>query len=125
MMPGMLPDLGTPLHASLRELVMSRFSGYRSVMDSLVTTGEVIDALGGTAAVARMLGRSMTVVSNWKAGGCFPSNTYVVFQLELSKLNAAAPDRLWRMIEPDLNPTSNHTAPKTMSISGRSVRCAR
>lgn len=68
-------------------------------MESLTTTGEVIDALGGTAAVARLFGRSMTVVSNWKAGGCFPANTYVVFQRELAKLGLIAPDRLWRMVE--------------------------
>lgn len=65
-----------------------------------MTTGEVIDALGGTAAVARLLGRSMTVVSNWKAGGCFPSNTYVVFQTALARIGLRAPDSLWRMVEP-------------------------
>lgn len=65
-----------------------------------MTTGDVIDALGGTAAVARLLGRSMTVVSNWKAGGCFPSNTYVVFQGALAQAGRSAPDSLWRMVEP-------------------------
>lgn len=99
-MARMLPDLGMALHASLPELVTYRFSGYARAMESRMTTGEVIEALGGTAAVARLLGRSMTVVSNWKAGGCFPSNTYVVFQTALARAGMTAPDSLWRMVEP-------------------------
>ncbi|WP_375453753.1 hypothetical protein [uncultured Methylobacterium sp.] len=67
-------------------------------MDLLQTTGEVIDALGGTAAVARRMGRRMTVVSNWRTGGNFPANTYLTFTAALADIGKEAPARLWGMV---------------------------
>lgn len=115
----MLPDLTSALHVSFTDLVASRFSGYDMRMESLVTTGDVIEVLGGTAAVARLLGRSMTVVSNWKAGGCFPSNTYVVFQRALARVGRTAPDSLWRMVEPA--PAAKFGIPEASINSGRAA----
>lgn len=66
-------------------------------MRTLHTSGEVIDALGGTAKVARLLGRRMTVVSNWRASGGFPANTYLAFQDALGRIHAEAPAQLWSM----------------------------
>lgn len=61
------------------------------------TVDEVIDALGGTRAVARLLLGKEAAVSNWRAAGHFPSNTYLAIQRELAKIGATAPDFLWRM----------------------------
>lgn len=66
-------------------------------MRTLHTSGEVIDALGGTAKVARLLGRRMTVVSNWRTSGGFPANTYLAFREALGRIQAEAPAELWSM----------------------------
>ena len=63
----------------------------------LESTSAVIDALGGTSAVARLTERQPTAVSNWR-GTTFPSNTYVVMQAALGRRGKAAPDRLWGMV---------------------------
>ena len=72
----------------------------------LQTSGEVIDALGGTAELAASLGRSMTVISNWRTAGSFPANTYLVLNGMLSKAGASAPAHLWKMVA-----TSGRPAP--------------
>lgn len=64
----------------------------------LTSTSEVIDALGGTAAVARMLNAKMQSVSNWRATQTFPPQTYVAIKAELRKIDRDAPDSLWRML---------------------------
>ncbi len=66
-------------------------------MRTLHTSGEVIDALGGTAKVARLFGRRMTVVSNWRTSGGFPANTYLAFRDALNGIHAEAPAELWNM----------------------------
>jgi hypothetical protein len=64
------------------------------------TATEIIDALGGTSAVADLTGSSATAVSNWRAVNRLPSNTYLVIKDALARLGRAAPDHLWSMREP-------------------------
>ena len=68
-------------------------------MNTLNTTDDVIDALGGTSAVARLLGVSPPVVHNWRGRvrGRFPAETYVVLTAALKDIGTSAPDRLWGM----------------------------
>lgn len=67
-------------------------------MRELQTSGEVIDALGGTAGLAAALGRRMTVVSNWRTAGSFPANTYLILTEMLARLDLTAPSHLWKMV---------------------------
>lgn len=70
-------------------------------MDSpcLETSAAVIDALGGTAAVARLANKAMQTVSNWRSRG-FPSDTFLLLQAALKAQGRTAPAALWRMEEP-------------------------
>jgi len=63
----------------------------------LRTTSDVIDALGGVAALARMTGVSNPGVYNWRAGRQFPADTYLLIKAELKALGHDAPDHLWPM----------------------------
>lgn len=65
----------------------------------LSTVDEVIDALGGTAAVARLTGGRMQAVSNWRDRGGFPPRTHLLFSQELKAIGCEAPPALWRMKE--------------------------
>lgn len=73
---------------------------------ALKSTSEVIDALGGTTAVARRAGVDARVVSNWRLYPAFPAKTYLFFQAALAAHNRtfgtsyAAPNSLWAMIPP-------------------------
>lgn len=62
---------------------------------SLNTASEVIDAVGGTAAAARLTGASMGSVTNWRAAGRMPATYFLVFQLALAEQGFAAPSMLW------------------------------
>lgn len=68
-------------------------------MRTLTTSGQVIDALGGTAELAKALGRKMTVISNWRTGGSFPANTYLALTAMLAKIECRAPAHLWNMVD--------------------------
>lgn len=63
----------------------------------LNSTNEVIDALGGTKKVSDLTGVIPQAVSNWRATGSFPPDTYVLLKAALKKNGKAAPDTLWRM----------------------------
>jgi hypothetical protein len=63
----------------------------------LETVGEVVDALGGTGAVADMVNNTDAAVSNWRSAGRFPANTYILIRGELKKIGRRAPDSLWSM----------------------------
>lgn len=69
---------------------------------ALTTTDEVIDALGGTIAVARLVGRRAQAVSNWRGRvrGKFPPETYVLLTEALKRQGQAAPMTLWGMDQP-------------------------
>lgn len=68
-------------------------------MKLLESAREVVDALGGIAAVAVRYQRKPTTVSAWQAKfGTFPPSTYVVMTDDLLLLGYTAPNRLWRQI---------------------------
>lgn len=48
----------------------------------------VIDALGGTAAAADLLGMSRNAISTWKARGKIPSDNFMLVVDELDKRRA-------------------------------------
>lgn len=70
------------------------------VTEELNTVSAVIDALGGTKAVAVLTKRKWdSAVSNWRAENTFPTTTYFVLKAALEEKGKTAPDKLWR-IEP-------------------------
>lgn len=50
----------------------------------LISADEVIDALGGTVATARLVGLRKTAVSNWRDRGVIPSQYFVILSGELA-----------------------------------------
>jgi hypothetical protein len=67
---------------------------------NITTVDDVIDALGGTAAIAEMTSALPTAVYNWRAAGKFPTDTYLLIQDELRARGRVAPDHLWPMRRP-------------------------
>lgn len=67
---------------------------------SIKTVNGVIDALGGTGAVAEMMSKKSQHVSNWRAVGRIASSTFLEFQDELDARNLKAPPMLWGIKEP-------------------------
>lgn len=63
----------------------------------LLTTAEVMDALGGTGAVAVLTGSKPSAASNWRGFDTFPANTYVAMKAALEARGLTAPDSLWGM----------------------------
>jgi hypothetical protein len=75
--------------------------------DFLETASEVIDAVGGTGEAAVLVAAAAPTgkctaqsVSNWRAAGRFPPQTYLVFSAALSAIGKSAPPSLWSMYEP-------------------------
>lgn len=68
-------------------------------METLSTTIEVMDALGGTSAVAKLTGRTYAAAFNWRKAKRFPTNTFLVINSALAKKGKSAPKMLWRMPE--------------------------
>jgi hypothetical protein len=64
---------------------------------SLTTTTSVIQALGGSAQVARLTGRKLSAASNWHRCQAFPANTYVAMSAALHASGLHAPAWLWGM----------------------------
>lgn len=66
----------------------------------LKTAEDVIDALGGLPALAKLTGRKDSGVPwNWKAAGRFPPNTFLLMQGALRARGYRAPAELWGMLE--------------------------
>lgn len=68
-------------------------------METLSTTIEVMDALGGTSAVAKLTARNYPAAFAWRRANRFPSNTFLVLTSALAKKGKTAPKSLWRMPE--------------------------
>jgi hypothetical protein len=64
-------------------------------MKRLNTTSEVIDALGGTTAFARLSGKKAQHVTNWRASGRFPAELFLVHSRILGENAIEAPVSLW------------------------------
>lgn len=62
----------------------------------LSTAQQVIEALGGYKAVAKLTSRTYQAVHNWKQFGDFPANFYAVMQTALREKGCTAPASLWR-----------------------------
>ena len=57
----------------------------------------MITALGGTSAVAEMLGTSYSAVANWRHANQFPAHSYLILKKALSSRKRSASDDLWSM----------------------------
>jgi hypothetical protein len=68
-------------------------------METLKTTSEVMDALGGNLAVAEITGSKPKAVSNWRRFETFPSKTYLAMTNALLAKGKQAPASLWKMEE--------------------------
>lgn len=68
-------------------------------MKKIESAEEVVTALGGTHAVAKLTGRGVTAVCNWRARKIFPSNMYATMSDALRRGGHEAPRSLWRMTE--------------------------
>ncbi len=73
-------------------------------MEHLETARAVIDWLGGTTAVSRLTARKPQHVTNWKASGRLPSDTFLIMRLALKNAGATAPTALWGIVEPAKEP---------------------
>lgn len=67
-------------------------------LKELNTAADVMEALGGNPAVARLTDRTAKAVSNWRAIGSFPADTYIAMGGALHALGYIAPPSLWRMV---------------------------
>jgi hypothetical protein len=76
----------------------------------LNSTAEVIDALGGVSAVARITGAKYPAVHNWTKFVVFPAKTYVVMQEALQAIGHVAPASLWGMVQAPATQPDQHRA---------------
>jgi hypothetical protein len=67
----------------------------------LQTAEQVIQAVGGAAATARLTGRKPQHVWNWKNAGRFPADTFLIISEELKTSGKTAPPSLWGIVEPE------------------------
>lgn len=68
--------------------------------ETLETTSQVMDALGGNGAVEVLTSSKPSAVSNWRGFSTFPSNTYVAMIGALHAIGKTAPASLWGMKQP-------------------------
>jgi hypothetical protein len=61
----------------------------------LHTAEEIVDAIGGTAATALLTERKMQHVSNWKASGRLPPDTFMIVKKELERRGFTASPTLF------------------------------
>lgn len=60
---------------------------------------QVIDALGGTGATARLAKVSLQAVSNWRAENRLPPRTFLTLTKKLEEAGYTAPPELWGMVD--------------------------
>lgn len=76
----------------------------------LTTFDEVADALGGLTALARLTGRKLTAVSNWRCqSGRFPARTYLVIEGALNARGLSAECSLFGLEQPCHDVRSSHS----------------
>lgn len=68
-------------------------------MEQLSTISEVIDALDGPSAIARLTKRTPQAVTNWRAEGRMPAKLYLVMTDALRSRGKRAPADLWGLAE--------------------------
>jgi hypothetical protein len=61
----------------------------------LSTVDEVIEALGGLTAAAKLVGRSPQAAWNWRDRKIFPPDCFVLMSAELTRLGKSASPELW------------------------------
>ena len=84
---------------------------------AFTSTNQVIEALGGNAAVAALTGRWPGAVSNWRSLEHFPANTYVIMRDALLALgHEAPPDWLW-----DMAPRAHRKPRRAKSVARKPV----
>jgi hypothetical protein len=66
----------------------------------LRTAAEIVAALGGNRSVSILTDRTSQHVTNWKATGKLPPQTFLIVQRELNRLGYEAPPELWRISSP-------------------------
>ena len=66
-------------------------------MTNISTLDEVIDRLGGVAAVREMFDLSYNAPYNWRRSGTFPAYTYLAMTSELERHGYSASPKLWNM----------------------------
>lgn len=62
-----------------------------------LTTGKVIEILGGHAALAKMTGRTYSASCNWLMTGRFPPTLFLLMSRALLEKGIVADPRLWSM----------------------------
>lgn len=65
----------------------------------LTSAAEVMDALGGIDATARIAGARYKAAANWKSFNRFPSRTFVTLTRALRERGLCAPASLWGMAQ--------------------------
>lgn len=63
-----------------------------------MNANELIDALGGNAAVARLTGVRTSAVSNWRRFGTFPPRLYLCFARAARERGVVLPEHLFRSL---------------------------
>ena len=63
---------------------------------SLLTVSEVIQALGGTKAVAQLFDLREAAVGNWRIANAMPPHTFTKIQAELMASGTSAYISLWK-----------------------------
>lgn len=63
--------------------------------DILQTSDEVIDALGGTTAAAKLVGKLPQSINNSRRSGRLPADTFLIFSEALKARSKRAPTSLW------------------------------
>jgi hypothetical protein len=66
-------------------------------MQTIRSTADAIDYLGGNRAAAELFRVKYNNITNWRTFGHFPPDTYVMIQEELNKRNLAGAPQLWKM----------------------------
>lgn len=82
-----------------RKIGLEKLNGawnIRCMVEQINTADDVLDRLGGTNAVAKLLDCDARVVSNWRARG-LPPETFVALTQALNAKDLYAPPSLWRM----------------------------